>query len=542
MGVTEMSGGVVVTPGGVPEARSGRDRDFWGRDQDASWACPGLPGRGQGVTGIPLGVVGTLWGVALRRKWRQDSKLRWRRKWRLVRPEGLRRARGGGLRGVKGRARGGAGMVLPSKEPRRGPGQPTGRPQCRVLAERNQSGAAVGVWVESAPGQQSPAFASASRVEEELKEQQRKKAASLRRFQGEVRQRVNRQARLRRRLELQKAYEAAERESCAAVQYSTPWKNTCLFQSFPAPIIRAPSAGSGPVQPEEEHGEPFQQQAAELSRAVQQVRRRLASRRILSRVSPGAWRQEEPDPCPAAEVPMEESEELLLAGHHDLPAELLEQGTAAHDTGQDDGFYLKIEFEKVCGGLKDSSLPGPPGRPHSECQPPLKLWAGVDQEEARKQRQSEFLRRRRLCMALERERARQHQRQQERQQRVAQIKRQKENQRRAEEQRMRDMAEQREPSPGEGTWEALAQLQLEEKRVRDKQQRDKEHMRYVEALRAQMREKVKLCKIDLPPLCSCGSDFWDSHPDTCANNCIFYKNHKGVFRVCKWGCGKLQAC
>ncbi|XP_050839550.1 coiled-coil domain-containing protein 15 isoform X5 [Serinus canaria] len=472
MGVTEMSGGVVVTPGGVPEARSGRDRDFWGRDQDASWACPGLPGRGQGVTGIPLGVVGTLWGVALRRKWRQDSKLRWRRKWRLVRPEGLRRARGGGLRGVKGRARGGAGMVLPSKEPRRGPGQPTGRPQCRVLAERNQSGAAVGVWVESAPGQQSPAFASASRVEEELKEQQRKKAASLRRFQGEVRQRVNRQARLRRRLELQKAYEAAERESCAAVQYSTPWKNTCLFQSFPAPIIRAPSAGSGPVQPEEEHGEPFQQQAAELSRAVQQVRRRLASRRILSRVSPGAWRQE------------------------------------------------------VCGGLKDSSLPGPPGRPHSECQPPLKLWAGVDQEEARKQRQSEFLRRRRLCMALERERARQHQRQQERQQRVAQIKRQKENQRRAEEQRMRDMAEQREPSPGEGTWEALAQLQLEEKRVRDKQQRDKEHMRYVEALRAQMREKVKLCKIDLPPLCSCGSDFWDSHPDTCANNCIFYKNHK----------------
>lgn len=56
---------------------------------------------------------------------------------------------------------------------------------------------------------------------------------------------------------------------------------------------------------------------------------------------------QEPDPCPAAEVPMEESEEVLLAGHHDLPAELLGQGTAAHDTGQDDGFYLKIEFEKV---------------------------------------------------------------------------------------------------------------------------------------------------------------------------------------------------
>lgn len=58
------------------------------------------------------------------------------------------------------------------------------------------------------------------------------------------------------------------------------------------------------------------------------------------------------------------------------------------------------------------------------------------------------------------------------------IKRQKENQRQAEEQRMQELAEQREPSPGEGTWEALAQLQLEERRARDRQQREKEHMRY----------------------------------------------------------------
>nr|XP_030146791.3 coiled-coil domain-containing protein 15 isoform X1 [Taeniopygia guttata] len=435
---------------------------------------------------------------------------------------------------MKGRARGAAGVGLTPEQQRRGAGQPPGRPQPRApqrtrraLAESNPSNpsaAPATVWVESAPGQQSPAFASALRVEEELKEQQQKKAASLRRFQDEVRQRVNRQVRLRQRLELQKAYEAAERESCAAVQYSNSWKSTCLFQSLPAPIICAPSAGSGPAQPEEERGEPFQQRAAKLSRAVQQVRCRLASRRILS---PGACMQEEPDPCPAAAVPMEESEELLLAGHHDLPPELLEQGTATRGTGQDDGFYIKIEFEKVCdGSLKVSSLPGPPGRPQSEFQPPLKLWAGVDQEETRKQRQSEFLRRRRLFMALERERVREHQWQQKRQQRVAQIKRQKENQRRAEEQKMRDMAEQREPSPGEGTWEALAQLQLEERRVRDRQQRNKERVRYVEALRAQMREKVKLCNIDLPPLCSCGSDFWDSHPDTCANNCIFYRNHK----------------
>lgn len=53
--------------------------------------------------------------------------------------------------------------------------------------------------------------------------------------------------------------------------------------------------------------------------------------------------------------------------------------------------------------------------------------------------------------------------------------------------------------------------------------------RYVDALRAQIQEKMKLYNITLPPLCCCGRDFWDANPDTCANNCIFYKNHKGKF-------------
>lgn len=57
--------------------------------------------------------------------------------------------------------------------------------------------------------------------------------------------------------------------------------------------------------------------------------------------------------------------------------------------------------------------------------------------------------------------------------------------------------------------------------------------RYVEALRAQVQEKMQLYKITLPPLCSCGPDFWDAHPDTCANSCVFYKNHRGRF-LGKW--------
>lgn len=51
--------------------------------------------------------------------------------------------------------------------------------------------------------------------------------------------------------------------------------------------------------------------------------------------------------------------------------------------------------------------------------------------------------------------------------------------------------------------------------------------RFIEALRAQMKERMSQVKLELPPLCCCASSFWDSHPDTCANNCVFYNNPKG---------------
>ncbi|XP_074972304.1 coiled-coil domain-containing protein 15 isoform X1 [Phalacrocorax aristotelis] len=443
-------------------------------------------------------------------------------------------------------------MPPPSEERLRGAGeQPGGRqagpPRCswRVLAERNQSVAAVGAWVESAleQPQESLACASAFQVEEELKELQREKAASLRRFQGEVKQRVNQQVRMRRRQQLQKSYEAAERESCIATQYSdsalrlTPRKNTCLFRSHPAPAICGPGAHAVPAQRQWTPSEPFQQQAAQLSKTVKQVRRRLASCKTVPQgagppeLPGGFWKREKPESCRTATVPAEdESEELLLAGHHDLPAELQDQGAAPHRAEQEDDFYIKIEFAKFCEGpVKDSSSPEPPQRLHSYYQAPLMLWAGVDQEETKKQRQDQYLRYRRLFMNIEREQVKEQQRQKERQKRIAKIKGKKENERQAEEQRMQEAAEQQEPSLGEGTCETLAQLKLQERRaenIKEKQQRNKEYMRYIEALRAQMREKIKLYNIDLPPLCSCGSDFWDSHPDTCANNCIFYKNHK----------------
>ncbi|KAM7051322.1 coiled-coil domain-containing protein 15 isoform 3-T4 [Molossus nigricans] len=170
---------------------------------------------------------------------------------------------------------------------------------------------------------------------------------------------------------------------------------------------------------------------------------------------------------------------------------------------------------------------------NTEFQTPLALQFGVDQEEDKKERQKRYLRYRRLFMSIEREQVKEQQKQKEHRKRIEKIKKKKEQQRYAEEQRVIRMNFHEEPYSSEKVSEMLAQLQLEEvKGPREKQQqREKEYQRYVEALRAQIQEKMQLYNITLPPLCCCGPDFWDAHPDTCANNCIFYKNHRAYTRA-----------
>uniref|UniRef100_A0A8C2MHU1 Coiled-coil domain containing 15 n=1 Tax=Cricetulus griseus TaxID=10029 RepID=A0A8C2MHU1_CRIGR len=169
----------------------------------------------------------------------------------------------------------------------------------------------------------------------------------------------------------------------------------------------------------------------------------------------------------------------------------------------------------------------------TEYQTLLAFQSGVDQEEEKKERQKQYLRHRRLFMDIEREQVKEQNRQREQKKRIERIKKKKEQQRYAEEQRLLRMRCHEEPYSEEKINDALAQLQLEEiKGAREKQhQREKEYIRYVEALRAQVQEKMKLYNITLPPLCCCGPDFWDAHPDTCANNCIFYKNYKAYNRA-----------
>ncbi|XP_074213188.1 coiled-coil domain-containing protein 15 isoform X3 [Camelus bactrianus] len=202
-------------------------------------------------------------------------------------------------------------------------------------------------------------------------------------------------------------------------------------------------------------------------------------------------------------------DDLLLDGHHHRPPQN----------------QREVSIRRQVGGGYQSGL-------NTEYQTPLAFQSGVNQEEDKKERQKQYLRYRRLFMDIEREQVKEQHRQKEQRKKIEKIKKKKEQQRYAEEQRILRMKFPEEPCSGEKMSEILAQLQLEEvKGARVKQQREKEHQRYVEALRAQIQEKMQLYNITLPPLCCCGPDFWDAHPDTCANNCIFYKNHRAYNRA-----------
>ena len=58
---------------------------------------------------------------------------------------------------------------------------------------------------------------------------------------------------------------------------------------------------------------------------------------------------------------------------------------------------------------------------------------------------------------------------------------------------------------------------------------EKDIIRYIKHLKQTLKEKSPHLK-DFPPLCQCNMNqltLWENDWNTCANNCLFYKNPKG---------------
>ena len=149
----------------------------------------------------------------------------------------------------------------------------------------------------------------------------------------------------------------------------------------------------------------------------------------------------------------------------------------------------------------------------------------------KKQAAQQYLVFRKLYSDLERAQARQKQLQLTHNQRVEKLKKRKEATRRVaeDEANFTDSfsfvsTEEAEDQQRAAEW---AEVMAEESR-KQQLQKTQEMDRYIQALRVRLKEQLVSRKLDVPPLCACGLSLWDSSPDTCANNCIFYKNPKGM--------------
>lgn len=141
---------------------------------------------------------------------------------------------------------------------------------------------------------------------------------------------------------------------------------------------------------------------------------------------------------------------------------------------------------------------------------------------------------RRLFMDIEREQVRENIRMKEHRKRMEALKVEKEVERLEIEQHQIDKLKMRRMRKEE---ESFLRVQEQKKieanlaKKHKKLQKEKETERYIEALQAILKEKIQSRNIVLPPLCSCGPTIWDANPDTCANNCVFYKNPKAYAKA-----------
>ena len=382
---------------------------------------------------------------------------------------------------------------------------------------------------------------------------QHEKERKLQHFQEEVRRRVQRLERHKQQQQLQKSYNAVEvernvvRQSAFAAERSTPRKNRCTLRSNAHLQIKQ----SGPpntqgciiTNMDGDGGKmkSFDMHSSQVHKYSKQARRKLTSHRVMTEdyttdnLPGGVWKEGPTLDYPASKqtldtnVAVMEEEEIEGEEHFDVVKNKESRDLESRSVHFNFDHMTKNprqerisrkSIQEVNGSHVDRSLPVP------------NIYPGVQSEEERVQTQMQRAMYRRLFMDIEREQVKENLRRQEHRRKISQLKQTKEEERRALEQQAQQLVE---PDP-EVTTDASAAYSLEkceeerlQKYMQQRQriaQKTQETERYLQALKVNLREKIGQKGIELPALCCCGETVWDTHPDTCANNCIFYKNPK----------------
>ncbi|XP_048746329.2 caldesmon-like [Ostrea edulis] len=420
-----------------------------------------------------------------------------------------------------------------------------------VMGNRNVEIRAVGAWVQPAYSVPSEGVVAAEQEEARIRQTQAEKEAKLKRFREEVKNRVRLLEKARKQKELEKSFSALEQEQCVMQQSAfseniVPRKDSCLMRKHGSHAIKhtcTPSAYEGNIRNREtspEHA--FIDHTAEVHKVTRQARTKLISKQILTEdliangLPGGEWKmsvsRDLPTKSSAENKANDAKEESKDEGEDKENESIGQQDKMVHFNLQPTFYETKLRKPRCKSA--HASLGGQDLRR----KPVPDIYAGVHKEEQKKQQKVQQATYRRLFMDIEREQVKENIRRKEHHKRIQKLKLEKEEQRRNEEEMSLRSVEPRDPLTGETSLEAL-QREVEEHRhvvqvMRENEERIKkikEMERFVEALKQQLKEKMDKRGVELPPLCCCGMTLWDTSPDTCANNCVYYRNPRGYAKA-----------
>ncbi|KAM6911219.1 uncharacterized protein ccdc15 [Lycodopsis pacificus] len=391
----------------------------------------------------------------------------------------------------------------------------------RVLAGRNPAVVAVGAWVEGGHDLVEHPSALALQTDEIQAKKRRETEESLQRFQVQVRHRVAQQAQVGKKRRQPQTDSKVKPDRRILQQQHQVWTQ---HVSAGERLVSVGGAAQRRVTERSSH---------QSRGGMRQVRLRLAACRMIphgemtSDLPGGEWNV---------------SPTRHKTGTHLLRAEQEEE----EDVQEENHLFTSqhecpLVQQKVTGPmLWDCEKAQPPAFQSNVRVPQEALWPLTDQEELKRQRQSQFLMHRRLYMNNEREQVKENKQNRKHLKKTARIKAEKEQIRLEEErklERVRQLAEVRQKLE-ERELLIVERLKLEEEerdvqlQRRKREEKPKSAGRFIEALKAQMKERLSQEKLEPPPpLCCCASSFWDSHPDTCANNCVFHDNPKAYVKA-----------
>lgn len=460
----------------------------------------------------------------------------------------------------------------PIKPEQRAKKKPAQRTRSRgQLEHRSSVVLPFSAWVEPHRG---PATRVHGAREEELRLKRiiREKEEKLREFQQEVKTRVRNLEQMKRDEQHGMSVEAFEVERNVVQQSSLPSsvrRDNCVYRDdselkIQRSATRDYSAVDAASQLLEDH-------AKKIRNCSKHARNVLSSKSLgaevehLSTLLPGGlWRT-----SPSRDHGMSRQESKFANPQDELPKQDAEKEMGDYWIGEN---AIKDQSFDHDRWISDSGLPGqedrtsalnPDKRVHFEGDENIEIentdWnnlqkkAGDPQvkksakggvevllqpskvlEEKKARAKSQVAVYRRLFMDIEREQVRENIRMKEHRKRMENLKVEKEVERLEIEQRQIEKLKMQRARKEE---ESFIRAQKENKNKMDlakqhkKLQRERETERYIEALQAILKEKVLSRNIVLPPLCSCGATIWDTNPDTCANNCVFYKNPKAYAKA-----------